>query len=355
MKKVLAIIIIIVILGGGVGGYFLYRANTTVTDVASLYDLTTVSLGTVGQTVSAEGHADGCGTVDLYVDTAQTVKAVNVKVGDAVSPDEELVTYDINKDAKDLNRALTQAQLNLANAQLAAQQTLDMTSADDTNYKIQQNNVQLAQLAVDQVQAQLDKMKTAATSPVTGSVTAVNVSAGGVAGQGAPVISLLDLSKIIVKSDVSEYDAPRLAVGQTADITTSGLPGNVYTGHITKIAGAATAKNSSSDDARVVSVEITIDNADGQLKAGYTVDIVFHTLDVPDALYVPAQAVLNQDGKAFVYKVEGNTLTKTEVTLGVYGDTTVQILSGMSDGDTVASNAAAVRDGGKKPGVSLVG
>ncbi len=473
-KRVVIAVIVVIVLAGAGGGYYWYRQEKAAEDIAALYETATAAIGTVGQTVTAEGNADAYDEIDLYTDTTQTVANVNVKVGDAVSPAEELITYDVEKDAKELKRQLSQAQLNLDNAKLAveaaeqpaegsellqyqsgayvagqnvkdaqtqidsvnsqisqvtlqlndAKNTLDRTTelynngaatkadfdkaqlARDTyqeqlenlnvqkeaaqrqlettqqlksdadeelynaqhrldtttaqiNYDVQQNNVQLAEISMEQIQDAYDKLKPSTVSPVKGSVEAVNVSAGGMAGQGAPVITILDLSQIVVKSDVSEYDAPLLKIGQVADVTTSGLPDKVYTGHISKIAAAAVEKSdSSSDDERVVPVEITIDNADDQFKAGYTVDIVFHTLDIPNVLNVPSQAVQTDpaDGKNYVYKVENNALAKTEVQLGTYGDTTVQITGGIAEGDVVVLNAASVQDGteGKKS-VSILG
>lgn len=140
-------------------------------------------------------------------------------------------------------------------------------------YQQQENTVKLAQLAVDTIKDELDKLSEATLSTVNGIVLSVNVVEGGVATKPNYVIKLSDTSDIIVKADITEYDAPLLKLGQKSEITTSGLPDKIYYGEITKIADNAVEKEKPSGKEVVVPIEITLTNADEMLKTGYTVDV----------------------------------------------------------------------------------
>lgn len=140
-------------------------------------------------------------------------------------------------------------------------------------YQQQENAVKLARLAIDAIKDELDKLAENTVCTVNGSVVDVNVTEGGIATKQNYVIKLSDMSEIIVKADITEYDAPLLELGQRSEITTSGLPDKIYYGTITKIAEAAVEKEKPSGKEVVVTIEITLTNSDEKLKTGYTVDI----------------------------------------------------------------------------------
>jgi HlyD family secretion protein len=55
---------------------------------------------------------------------------------------------------------------------------------------------------------------------------------------------------------------------------------------------------------------------------------------------VPREALHSENGKSYVYKVVGNKLERTPVTIGTLNLTQVAILSGLNEGDTVATGTA---------------
>lgn len=153
-----------------------------------------------------------------------------------------------------------------ANNKLGEQTTL-------IRYQQQENTVKLTQLGIDAIKDELNKLTESTVSTVNGSVLSINVSEGGIATKPNYVIKLSDMSDIIVKADITEYDAPLLELGQKVEIATSGLPDKIYYGEITKIATTAVEKEKPSGKEVVVPIEITLTNADEQLKTGYTVDV----------------------------------------------------------------------------------
>ena len=205
-------------------------------------------------------------------------------------------------------------------------------------YDIQQNIIALNRITIEQINADIDKLIDQSASPVTGVVTSVGATKGGIVSKGTPVVTLSDTSDIIAKFDVSEYDAPLVSLGQKVYITTSALPETVYRGAVVKISGEAIEKKDSSNNEVIVPVEIVINNMDDRLKIGYSIDIEIVTDASENVMFVPVRAVFSQDGDYFVYVITDNTLVKTPVTPGMYGERNVEIKSGLFAGDIVVTN-----------------
>ena len=119
-KKKLIIPAVILAATLAAGGYWYYD-STRVADPMLLYQTAPVTRGDVSQTVAGEANVRTTGTTALYIDTAQTVSAVHVEVGDRVSEGQLLVEYDISRETEELNRRLSETGLYRQNAGLNMQ------------------------------------------------------------------------------------------------------------------------------------------------------------------------------------------------------------------------------------------
>src|SRR5438105_914679 len=90
-----------------------------------------------------------------------------------------------------------------------------------------------------------------------------------------------------------------------------------------------------STDAKVFEVKVTLAQADTTLRPGMTTGNAIETLKVPDALFVPLEAVSNEDSVALVYRLSGTRATKQEVVTGAMNDDEVVIARGLAEGDRV--------------------
>jgi multidrug efflux pump subunit AcrA (membrane-fusion protein) len=173
--------------------------------------------------------------------------------------------------------------------------------ANALRYEQQLNTAELARIEIGQIDEDISELVRSLSSPVSGNVATVSVTEGATASRSNAVITLEDMSDVMVRADISEYDAPKLKVGQPAKITAYGLPDKVYEGTVTRIAATSFEKESGSDTEVVVPVEILVDNADAQLKTGYTADVTVIIEEVKNAIYVPSQLIINDGGRAYVY------------------------------------------------------
>ena len=82
---------------------------------------------------------------------------------------------------------------------------------------------------------------------------------------------------------------------------------------------------------------IEIDGGDGELLPNTNVIVKVTTSSEPNALTVPREAIRFENGKPFVFKVSGDLLVKTPVVTGISNVTLTPIVSGLQDGDVVAT------------------
>jgi HlyD family secretion protein len=127
-----------------------------------------------------------------------------------------------------------------------------------------------------------------------------------------------------------------------AEITTSGLPGEVFKGEVSLIPFGAVKKEKSSGDEVIVPVEFNVDNLSDKLKIGYSVDIAITTEMVQDVLAVSIQSVLVEGDEHYVYLLKNGELEKKKVTPGFYGDRMVEVKSGLAVGDPIIMSPADV-------------
>ncbi len=120
------------------------------------------------------------------------------------------------------------------------------------------NDSKTAQAAVAQAQAALDLTKqnvanARIVAPFDGTVVWLGPHLGESAAPNAPMVTLADLSHMQVQIGVDENTLAQLKLGQTAAITADALPGQTFTGHISKIGLLATTT------AGIISLPVTID------------------------------------------------------------------------------------------------
>jgi HlyD family secretion protein len=120
------------------------------------------------------------------------------------------------------------------------------------------NDVKTAQAAVAQAQAALDLakqnvMNAKIVAPSDGTVVWLGPHVGESAAPNAPVVTVADLTHMQVQIGVDEHTLAQLKRGQTATITADALPGQTFTGHISKIGLQATTT------AGIISLPVTID------------------------------------------------------------------------------------------------
>jgi HlyD family secretion protein/macrolide-specific efflux system membrane fusion protein len=188
-------------------------------------------------------------------------------------------------------------------------------------------------------------------APMDGTITERGIQPGEVVTpgvqatfEGKALLTVSDLSTLLVKADLNQIDVAKVRLGQTVTVTLDALPGRSYEAKITKIAPASITPKDKQVD--VFPVEATLAKADAQIKPGMTADVRIHIEKREHVLALPIEAVVKEQGKQYVTKVvpgeKGKQKTeKIEVKVGARNDREIEIVDGIKEGDQVLIKPAS--------------
>lgn len=167
----------------------------------------------------------------------------------------------------------------------------------------------------------------------SGLVTNVAYAVGDDLITTGAMISYVKEGAYTVTIDVSEEDISAITVGDTVDIVMSAYSDTTYEGTVLSITTTA-ASNYASTISYPVTIRIEGDTS--LLYGGMTAEVTFVTESAEDVLYVSRKAVIEKDGKNYVYTGKTSGSRKlVEVETGFTDGRNVEIISGLSEGDTV--------------------
>ena len=177
-------------------------------------------------------------------------------------------------------------------------------------------------------------------SPIDGMVGKVNVEVGQSAAPGMPVATVASYSsRIRVRAAVSDADLPYVKTGATADVLVSAIPGQVFTGRVTRISPMVDAMS------RSATVEIMLPNSQGRLVPGMTASVRLVVERREHVVMVPLGALFATDRTRAV-TIDGTTARVRTIQVGLVGDEKVEVISGINPGDKVATTGKErVQDG----------
>jgi len=170
---------------------------------------------------------------------------------------------------------------------------------------------------------------------------------------GSVIMTIADMSRLLAEVEVSEVDVVQVALGQPAEILIDALGDDKpQHGHVVEIATSG-RKDAALGTIRF-QVKVAIDDPDPQLRPAMTAKVNIVTATHDDALAVPIQAVvkrtLDDTGKEVrgtkakgleerevVYTLIDGKAKAVPVETGIADEVWVEILDGLSAGDTVVA------------------
>jgi HlyD family secretion protein len=178
-------------------------------------------------------------------------------------------------------------------------------------------------------------------SPIDGVVTDRPQFAGELATANQPLMTVMNISKLIAKLHIAQTEAATLKVGVPAEIGVAGLD-EAVPGHVTLVSPAL--------DPGSTTVEVWVESLkpNSALKPGISVHVALTARTVKDALVVPAAAVFkNAEGTDFVMLASSDDKAHLKtVKVGIRSAAAAQIVDGVKAGDKVISSGGyALPDG----------
>lgn len=227
---------------------------------------------------------------------------------------------------KNTQLAEVQSQLAEAQSKKAAAEAGILSESAKANISYSQ---QASKLTLEQSAEDLSRAKAGITADFDGIVTDVQASAGTVAAEGTPLISIASAESMCVEIPVSKYNLANLKLDQKATIT---FQDKEYAGTINYISKMA-SKNESG--AAMVNVKVHIDVPDDNLILGLDAKVSIDLGTAENVLMVPLSAVNSDKDGDFVYVVEEGLVAKKYVTTGMASKEDMEIKSGIEEGEKV--------------------
>jgi multidrug efflux pump subunit AcrA (membrane-fusion protein) len=170
-------------------------------------------------------------------------------------------------------------------------------------------------------------------SPIDGVITDRPQYPGELATANQPLLTVMDLSKLIAKAHIAQSQAAFFKVGNPATLVVSGLDEPVK-GRLSLISPALDPGSTT------IEVWVEVTKPPSQLKPGMTVQVSVSARTVPNAVVVPASAVFkNAEGAEYVVVAGSDNVAHTKtVQTGIHGADQVQITSGIILGDQVITS-----------------
>jgi multidrug efflux pump subunit AcrA (membrane-fusion protein) len=271
--------------------------------------------------------------------------------------------------AKD-NQAITQAKQQVNSAKLSQKSTAANNTAKSTTppATLAQDSAQVLQAQVSLASAKRTLDQTVLRAPAAGTVSSVGgvlgqsvsgsgtsanssstsstastgSSAGGTASSSSSTsssssafVTLVNLQGLQVTASFSETDAAKIRLGQAGTITVSAVPNKQLAAHVVAIDTSGT----SSSGVVTYTVTMALDRTAAGLKPGMSANASVTTGEKDNVLNVPNAAVTGSGSNATVKVLKNGVQSTVNVVTGLKGDSTTEIVSGLTAGQQVVTSS----------------
>jgi HlyD family secretion protein len=286
--------------------------------------LARVRLEDISSRVRAPGKIEAKTQVKVSADIMGKIVQLAVKEGDRVQKGQLMLQLDDTQYRALYEQAMAAASAARANVR-QTEHNLRMTEANFERQKALHEQKLLSDAEWDQANQSMELARSAAQSarddvartaaavtgaadyvrktrfaaPFDGVVSALNVEAGEVVitgtmnNPGTEILTVSDMSRMLVRADVDETDMVDMKLGQKAKITVDALPDTSFTGTVTEIGNTAKRSITSTVEGQTnFEVKVVFDNNVPQVRPGMTADVDIETGTHRKTLGLPIQAVL---------------------------------------------------------------
>ena len=281
---------------------------------------------TVVDAIQATGQIEAIQSTELRPEVQGRITDILVREGQAVGAGTPLFKVD---DAE-LKAQVAQAD---AERQLARQalertkQLIAQNASSTSDLEQAEAKSRSADASYDLLKTRLDR--TVVRAPFAGVVGRRLVSIGTYVSNQTPLISLQSVNPQQAVFQVPERYAERLRLGQLVSFQVAALPGKNFSGEVVFVNPVVELPS------RTITIKARVPNPERQLQAGMFIEARLATEIRPRAVIVPEDAILPLQGQTFVWASNQGKAERRPVVLGVRTAGWVEVVSGVSAGDSV--------------------
>lgn len=366
MKK--WIVILVVVAAGGFGAYHQWPGRPSEPEMAgnlaSRPTTAIVETRNIRFAVSAAGDIGPAEQVSVRPEVNGKIWTLPVDLGDRVRKGDILLTLDDTDLQTERSSRMTEIEgaklqvekgernfvrsKELYEAELISKELYEDTK---TEYELSKNSHDRAQKNLRLIEDRLSKTKIMAPFDCTVLTRPVSigqaVSGSGGFNSGTEVLSIADLSKMIINAHINQADVTRLSPSQEVDIQVESVPGLSMKGTVERVAPQATIKNG----VKGYAARILLTDVDPRVRPGMTANLTIPVASSDNAIAVPLAAVFTEQGERFVYVKKGDSFEKRSVQIGIADYDFAEVQSGLTPGETVSLEDKGQRSnhGGPSP------
>ncbi len=344
MKRIISLLILVLVL---VASGFLLKKNhdtinqqhlsTGISSVVSV-NVTEVKEMTSAHALHLTGTLSPVTELNIATQVQGQITSLNVELGQFKQKGSVLATIDDKLKQLALQSALLSSS-KLKRDLERIENLYKGGSATEQQQDDARNACENAKIQLEQARKQLADATIIA--PFSGVVTQKQVEKGAFVNVGNPIASIVDISKLKIKLNVSESNVYQLKKGDNANITSEIYPDHSFTGRISFI-------SEKGDETHNYQVEIEMPNsAKYPLKAGTFVNA---TVTIPGkgmSLFIPREALQGSSQDASVFVAENGKAVLKKITVGTGNDLALEIISGLKKGDKIITTGQINLENGK--------
>jgi len=298
--------------------------------------------------VPARVAFDEARSVPVVAPLAAHLENVAVRLGQRVEQGDHLVAVRSSA-LVDVNKDLEQSKADLAAREKAAERLralVALKAEPEKELLAAEQDLRQAQLARDAAELKLRSLDVGTaggnlywlTAARAGVVVERSVLAGQEVGPDRtdPLLVIADLAEVIVSADVPEDRVSLVQVGQPARVISPAAPERPIEGKVEYVGEVVDPTR------RMVEVRVRVANEDRSLRPNAFVEVALAGGGTPRVV-IPAEALVNDDDKAFVFVQHADQrgmLERRAVTPGFQRAGQAEIVSGLSPGETYVSKGA---------------
>jgi len=300
-------------------------------------DIATVEMRELQRSLSISGSLSPVLQATVRSKVPGEVQKVIVREGDRVTEGQVIATIDTadlkaRMDAQVAALEESRAKANIAqknreNNQQLLRQNFISQNAFDTTQSVYEGAVAAVKSAQAQLRIAEKAMQDAVVrAPFAGIVSRRMINVGEKVGIDSPLFTVVDLAKMEIEAPAPASEIPAVKVGQVAQFRVDGFGERAFDGRIERI------NPSAEQGSRSITLYVSVANRDGALKGGMFAKGQLILDRSPPTAVVPAGALREEAGQAFVYTIENGKVARRAVTVGMREEGLVEIRSGLEKG-----------------------
>ncbi|KAF5055928.1 Multidrug resistance protein MdtE [anaerobic digester metagenome] len=318
-----------------------------------------------------ELHIENIMTAKTYADKevyvvplmSGKVESINVNVGDRVNKDDVLFVMDTDSITNQVNQALAAYDSAKAGYEVSVSQienakksferiqklyeegAVPESQYDQAKLAASDESLEAASKGVDQARIAYENAADAldnavVKAPISGVISDISIVEGEFASSAKPPVTIVDSDSITIELAVPGNMVNKLHKGTEANVEISAA-------NYSEKAVIDSISTSADQMTNLYTVNIILEN-NGSIKPGMFAKVNFETDKIENALAVKTEAVVERDGKSYVFVVSGDVSEEREVITGLDTGSYIEIKSGLAAGDTVIVKGQDYITGGSK-------